>query len=61
MELKIKLDTAITVKCIFAVACALGFAKVSIALENAQIAIANTLVLLAIIFVLFGQCPAPKK
>jgi hypothetical protein len=61
MELKFEVDTALIVKCISAVACALGFMKVSIALENAQLAIANTLVLLAIIFVHFGQCAAPKK
>jgi len=54
MELKFELDTALTVKCISAVASAIGFIKVSIALENAQLAIANALVLLAIIFVLFG-------
>jgi hypothetical protein len=61
MELKIELNTALTVKCISTIACALGFTKVFITLENAQLAIANALVLLAIIFVLFGQCPAPKK
>jgi hypothetical protein len=61
MELKFELDTALTVKCISAVTCALGFTKVSIVLKNGKLAIANTLVLLAIIFVLFGQCPAPKK
>ncbi len=61
MELKFELDTALTVKCISAVAYALGFTKVPITLENSQLAIANTLVLLAIIFVLFGQHPAPKK
>ncbi len=61
MELKFELYTALTVKCISAVVCAIGFMKVSIALENAQLAIANALVLLAIIFVLFGQHPAPKK
>jgi hypothetical protein len=61
MELKFEVDTALTVKCISAVMCALGFTKVSIVLENAQLAIANALVLLAIIFVLFGQCPASKK
>ncbi len=61
IDLKFELDTALTVKCISTVPCALGFMKVSIALENAQFAIANTLGLLTIIFVLFGQCPAPKK
>jgi hypothetical protein len=30
-------------------------------LENAQLAIAKALVLLTIIFMLFGQRPAPKK
>jgi hypothetical protein len=54
MELKFELDTALTVKCISASMCALGFTKVSIALKNAQLAIANALVILAIIFVLFG-------
>jgi hypothetical protein len=61
MELKFELDTALTVKCISAVASAIGFTKVSIALENAQLAIANALALLAVIFVLFGQRYAPKK
>ena len=55
MELKFELGTALTVKCILAVASAIGFTKVSIALENTQLALANALVLLAIIFVLFGQ------
>jgi hypothetical protein len=61
MELKFELNTALTVKCIYAVACALQFTKVSILLKNAQLAIANAFVLPAIIFVLFGQPPAPKK
>jgi hypothetical protein len=53
MELKFELNTALTVKCISAVASAIGFTKVSFALENAQLAIPNALVLLAIIFVFF--------
>jgi hypothetical protein len=61
MGLKFELDTALTVKCISAVVCALGFTKVSIALKNTQLAIADALVLLAIIFVLFGKSPEPKK
>jgi hypothetical protein len=61
LELKFELDTALIVKCISSVTCALGFMKVSIVLENAQLAIAKALVLLAIIFVLFGQRPASKK
>jgi hypothetical protein len=54
MELRFELDTALTMKGISAVACALGFMKVSIVLANAQLAIANALVFLSIIFVLFG-------
>ncbi len=61
MELKFELNTALTVKCMSAVASAIGITKVSIELQNAQLAIANALVLLAIIFVLFGQQNAPKK
>jgi hypothetical protein len=48
MVLKFELDTALTVKCISAAACALGFTKFSILLKNAQLAIVNALVLLAI-------------
>ncbi len=48
MELKFELNTALTVKCISAVACALGLTKVFIALKNAQLAIANALVLLCV-------------
>jgi hypothetical protein len=61
MELKFELNTALKVKCISAVLCAFGYTKVSIALKKTQLAIANALVLLTIIFVLFGQHPAPKK
>ncbi len=51
MGLKFELNPALTVKCISAVASAIGFTKVFIALENSQLAIANALVLLAIIVV----------
>jgi hypothetical protein len=61
MELKFELDTALTVKCIAAVASVIWFTKVSIALENAQLAFANALVPLTIIFLLFGQRYAPNK
>ncbi len=61
MELKFEIDTALTVKCISTVACALGFRKVSITLKNVQLSIANALVLPVIIFMLFGQRLAPKK
>jgi hypothetical protein len=61
MGLKFELNTALTVKCISAVASAVRFTKVSIALGNTQLAIANALVLFTIIFVLFRQQYAPKK
>jgi hypothetical protein len=61
MELKFELDTALTVKYITHVRSAILFTNVSIALENAQLAIANTLVLLTIIFELVSQHYAPKK
>jgi hypothetical protein len=61
MELKFELNTALTVKCISAVGCALEFMKVSITLKNTQLSIVNALVLSAIIFVLFGKRPTPKK
>ena len=38
-----------------------GLAEVSIMLKNAQLAIANALVLLTIIFLLLGQHPTPTK
>ncbi len=59
MELKFELNTALTVKCISAVACGLSFRKVSITFEKAQLAIANALVLLTIIFMHFRQHLAP--
>jgi hypothetical protein len=61
MELKFELNNSLIVKYISTVACALGITKVCIALENAQLAIANASILLAIIFMLFGQRSTPKK
>ncbi len=61
MEVTFELDTALTVKCVSTVACTLSLMKVSITLENSQLAIANSLVLLTIIIVFFGQCLALKK
>ncbi len=54
MELKFKLDTRLTVLCVIAVACAYGFATVSIALNSVSLAFANAIVLLAILFIFFG-------
>jgi hypothetical protein len=54
MELKFKLNTGLTDWCVIAVACAYGFATVSIALNSIPLALVNAVVLLAILFVLFG-------
>ncbi len=54
MELKFELTTRLTVLCVIAVACAYGLGTVSIALNSVPLAFGNTIVLLAILFVLFG-------
>jgi hypothetical protein len=54
MELKFELDTRLTVLCVIPVACAYGHAAVSIVLNSIPLAFVNAIVLLAIIFVLFG-------
>jgi hypothetical protein len=54
MELKFELDTRLTVSFVIAVACAYGLATVSIALNSIPLEFANTIVLLVILFVLFG-------
>ena len=61
MERKFELDTALTAKCIPAVSAIAGLTFMSTMLKSEQLALANAIVLLAIIFVLFGQRPAPKK
>jgi hypothetical protein len=54
MELKFELDTRLTVLCVIAVACAYGHAAVSIMLNSVPLAFVNAIVLVAILFVLFG-------
>ncbi len=54
MELKFKLDTRLTVSCVVAVALAYGLVTVSIALDSILLAFGNAVILLLILFVLFG-------
>jgi hypothetical protein len=52
MELKFELDTRLTVSCV--VASAYGLLTVSIALDSILLAFGNAVILLLILFVLFG-------
>ncbi len=54
MELKFKLDTRLTVSCVVAVALVYGLLTVSIALDSILLAFGNAVILLLILFVLFG-------
>ena len=54
MELKFELDTRLTVSCVVAVPSAYGLLTVSIALDSILLAFGNAVILLLILFVLFG-------
>ncbi len=54
MELKFELDTQLTVSCMVAVVSAYGLVTVSIALDSVLLAFGNAVILLLILFVLFG-------
>ena len=54
MELKFKLDTRLTVSCVVAVASAYGLVSVLIAINSVLLAFGNAVILLLILFVLFG-------
>ena len=54
MELKFELDTRLTVSCVVAVALAYGLVTVSIALDSILLVFGNAVILLLILFVLFG-------
>ena len=54
MELKFELDTRLTVSCVVAVASAYGLLTVSIMLDSILLAFGNAVILLLILFVLFG-------
>ncbi len=54
MELKFELDTHLTVSCVVAVASAYGLVTVSIAHDSILLVFGNAVILLLILFVLFG-------
>ena len=54
MELKFKLDTQLTVSCLVAVVLAYGLVTVSIAITSVLLVFGNAVILLLILFVLFG-------
>jgi hypothetical protein len=54
MELKFELNTQLSVSCVVAVASAYGLVTVPIALNSILLAFGNTIILLLILFVLFG-------
>jgi hypothetical protein len=54
MELKFELDTRLTVSCVVAAASGYGLLTVSIALDSILLAFGNAVILLLILFVLFG-------
>ncbi len=54
MELKFELDTQLTVSYVVAAASAYGLVTVSIAIDSVLLAFGNAVILLLILFVLFG-------
>jgi hypothetical protein len=54
MELKFELDTRLTVSCVVAAASAYGLVTVSIAFDSVHLAFDNAVILLLILFALFG-------
>jgi len=54
MELKFELDTRLTVSCVVAVASAYGLLTVSVALDSILLAFGKAVILLLILFILFG-------
>jgi hypothetical protein len=55
MELKFELDTRLIVSCMVAVVPAYGLLTVSIAIDSICLAFGNAVILLLILFVLFGR------
>jgi len=54
MELKFELDTQLTVTCVVAVASAYGLVTILIAINSVLLAFGNAVILLLILFELFG-------
>ena len=55
MEIKFELDTRLIVSCVVADASAYGLVTVSIAIDSVLLAFGNAVILLLIMFVLFGS------
>jgi hypothetical protein len=54
MKLKFELDTQLNISCVVAVASAYGLVTISIAHDSILLAFGNAVILLLILFVLFG-------
>jgi len=54
MELKFELDIRLTISCVVAVTSAYGLVTVLIALDSVLLAFGNAVILLLILFILFG-------
>ena len=54
MEIKFELDTRLTISCVVAVVSAYGLVTVSMALDSVLLAFGNAVILLLILFELFG-------
>jgi hypothetical protein len=54
MELKFELNTRLTVSCMVAVALAYGLVTVLITIDSVLLAFGNAIILLLILFILFG-------
>jgi hypothetical protein len=55
MELKFDLDTQLTVSCVVAVAPAYGLVTILVTINSVLLAYGNAVILLLILFVLFGR------
>ncbi len=61
MEIKLELDTLITVKATVAIPASYGLCRVSECTKIPQLAAANAFALIIIVAILYGPRPAPKK
>ena len=61
MELKFELDTQLTVSCMVAVTLACSLVTASIAIDSGLLAFGNAVILLLILFILFGWKELPGE
>ncbi len=61
MEIKLELDTKKTVKAAVAIASAYGLCGVSESTKFPQLAVANAIVLIVIVTILYSPRPLPQK